>query len=197
MRALIVYESLWGNTEKVARAIAQGVSEFMTVEMCDVSDASITFGPELGLIVAGGPTHAFTLSRRSTRSEAHSQGAPKGDERIGLREWLDALPSDAHPQQVATFDTRVDKVRRLPGSAAKSAARSLRRHGYPRASHVESFYVSDTAGPLLDGELERARAWGRTLAQKGRPRPGYTGSPTSRTHAEPNQHRVEPTGQER
>jgi hypothetical protein len=64
---------------------------------------------------------------------------------------------------VATFDTRVAKVRHLPGSAAKSAARILRRRGYPAVSS-ESFYVTDTTGPLLPGEIERAEAWGQMLA---------------------------------
>jgi hypothetical protein len=166
MRALVVYESMWGNTAQVAQAIAQGISESMTVEVHEVSDAGTVSRPEVALIVAGGPTHAFSLTRESTRADAHRRGAPYGDEYLGLREWLDGLPSGVHPQQVATFDTRVDKVRHLPGSAAKSAARSLHRHGFPRADYVESFYVSDTDGPLLEGELDRARAWGRTLAHQ-------------------------------
>ena len=65
---------------------------------------------------------------------------------------------------MATFDTRVTTVRHLPGSAAKAAAKTARRHGYDRVGHPESFYVHDSEGPLLDGELARATAWGRDLA---------------------------------
>ncbi|MGH3368950.1 MAG: hypothetical protein ACRDPR_03025 [Nocardioidaceae bacterium] len=69
-----------------------------------------------------------------------------------------------HSEQVATFDTRVDKVRHLPGSAAKAAARALRRHGYRVSPAPESFFVADVSGPLLAGELERATEWGEALA---------------------------------
>jgi hypothetical protein len=166
MKALVVFESMWGNTERVARAIVAGLEESMEVMITDVSHAPADPGDDIDLIVAGGPTHAFSMSRRSTRADAHSQGAPYGDESVGLREWLDRLPSGRHTQLVATFDTRVDKVRHLPGSAAKSAAKTAHRHGYPKASHAESFYVHDTEGPLLDGEMARAAIWARELAEK-------------------------------
>ncbi|HEX5770316.1 MAG TPA: hypothetical protein VFY11_05075, partial [Nocardioidaceae bacterium] len=65
---------------------------------------------------------------------------------------------------VATFDTRVAKVRHLPGSAAKSAAKALRKLGYTAVVPPESFWVADVSGPLLDGELARARAWGEQVA---------------------------------
>jgi hypothetical protein len=67
---------------------------------------------------------------------------------------------------VATFDTRAEKARHLPGSAAKKADRIARAHGYGAAIARESFYVSDVSGPLLPGELERAGDWGRDLAQR-------------------------------
>ncbi|WP_244928645.1 hypothetical protein [Nocardioides sp. W7] len=54
-------------------------------------------------------------------------------------------------------------MRRLPGSAAAKAARILRRHGYLLLADAMSFYVADTDGPLDDGELERAEAWGARL----------------------------------
>jgi hypothetical protein len=54
----------------------------------------------------------------------------------------------------------------LPGSAAKSAAKAAQRHGYESAAKAESFHVRDVEGPPLDGELDRARAWGQQL---GRP----------------------------
>lgn len=61
------------------------------------------------------------------------------------------------------FDTRVSKVRHLPGSAAKGAARYVRKLGYTAVAPAESFYVDDVSGPLLEGELDRARAWGDRL----------------------------------
>lgn len=164
MKALVVYESLWGNTETIARAIATGLAESAQVDVADVS-ALPTVGEDVDLLVVGGPTHAFSMTRASTRADAQAQGATHPAAAVGLREWLDRLDAETRPA-VATFDTRVDKVRRLPGSAAKSAARAVRRRGHPLAAPARSFYVSDTAGPLLDGEVERATRWGRELAAR-------------------------------
>ena len=72
---------------------------------------------------------------------------------------------------VITFDTRV-KVKLLPGSAAKSAAKALRARGFRRAEHGETFWVEDTDGPLKDGELERAEEWGHELGNRADLRPG-------------------------
>lgn len=162
-KALVVYESMWGNTEQVARAVGEGLSSALQVELCEVNDAPRSPAPDVDLVVVGGPTHAFSMTRASTREDARNQGADHGGA-TGLREWLDALPDGQHAQRVATFDTRVEKMRHLPGSAAKSAARVVHRHGYERAAASESFYVTDTDGPLVDGELERARAWGHRIA---------------------------------
>ena len=164
MRALVVYESMWGNTEQVAQAIAAGLRESMEVESVEVEQAPADPGPEVGLIVAGGPTHAFSMSRTSTRADALQRGADHGRSTFGLREWLDGLPTGQHPQRIATFDTRVAKMRHLPGSAAKAAAKVAHRHGFERAENVESFYVDDMEGPLLEGELTRATEWARQIA---------------------------------
>jgi len=162
-KALVVYESMWGNTEQVAKAIAAGLQQSMQVQFLDVADAPPQPASDIELVVVGGPTHAFSMSRESTRESALERGAPRGHRETGVREWLDAQPAEHHAQRLATFDTRVDKVRHLPGSAAKSAAKAGHRHGFPRAVAVESFYVEDMEGPLVDGEEERATAWGRDL----------------------------------
>ena len=162
MEALVVFESMWGNTEKVAHAVAAGLAESMEVTTVDVSRAPSEVGAEFGLIVAGGPTHAFSMSRASTRQEAGAKGADEGNVHTGMREWLQSLPA-RDDLWVATFDTRVASVRHLPGSAAKAAAREVRRRRLGQVVATESFYVADTAGPLLDGELDRARAWGTSL----------------------------------
>lgn len=163
MKAFVVYESLWGNTEEIARAVATGLAETVDVEVADVATLPTVPG-DVALLVAGGPTHAFSLSRPTTRADAVTQGATHRPGPVGLREWLGRLPTDGDHPVVATFDTRVDKVRRLPGSAARKAARLVRQRGYRLARPARSFYVSDAAGPLLDGEVQQATAWGRELA---------------------------------
>ena len=160
MKALVVYESMWGNTKRVAEAIAIGLGEARAAEAQDVDPADVQ---DLDLLVVGGPTHAFSMSRPSTRRDAREQGATAGVEDQGIREWLAALPPNLQVP-VATFDTRVLKVRNLPGSAAKAADKELRRHHRGRVVARRSFYVRDSSGPLADGELDRARAWGTELA---------------------------------
>lgn len=167
MKAMVVYESMFGNSERVARAVAEGLGEYGDVVLRDVASAApgeIPVGVDL--LVAGGPTHAMSMSRTGTREDAVRQGAGQGLVGRGLREWLADAPEDLHGLTFTTFDTRVSRVRRLPGSAAKGAARSLRRRRGHLLTAPESFFVDDVAGPLAPDEVERARAWGRALATR-------------------------------
>lgn len=163
MNAIVVYESMWGNTEAVARAVAEGLGEGTAV--AEVADAP-TDVTDVHLLVLGGPTHAFSMSRPTTRHDAVEQGAPAANVERGIREWLDTVSgTDGVPGvEVATFDTRVAKARHLPGSAAKKAAKKVRHRRLGHLIDTESFYVEDVAGPLLEGELARARDWGVRLA---------------------------------
>jgi flavodoxin len=122
MKALVVYESFWGNTEQVALAITKGLSAHGEVQLVEVSEAAAITEP-VDLIVIGGPTHAFSMTRQSTREDAFKQGASKGSRSVGVREWLGHLHRGRHSEQVATFDTKVGKVRHLPGSAAREQRR--------------------------------------------------------------------------
>ncbi len=165
MRALVIYESMFGNTRSVAQAIGDGLSEHgVTVEVCEVGVAPAVPDEAVGLLVVGGPTHAFGLSRAATRASAAEQaGGTVVSQHIGLREWLEAMPGE-RPGMAAAFDTHVDK--RIPGSAARAADRRLRRLGYRIAVRSTSFHVADVEGPLLPGELGRAREWGAALAAR-------------------------------
>lgn len=166
MKALVVYESLFGNTEQVAQAITAGLSAHGDVELLEVTEAREVVTEPLDLVVIGGPTHALSMTKLSTRQEAVALGASHGSTTYGLREWIEHLNEGRHSELVATFDTRVSKVRHLPGSAAKKAAKIVRGLGYSSAAQAESFYVEDVSGPLLDGELDRARAWGEWLGKQ-------------------------------
>ena len=168
MKALVVYESFFGNTEQVAQAIAKGLSAHGEVEMVEVSNAPAELTEPVDLIVVGGPTHAFSMTRESTRQDAFKQGATQGSTTVGVREWLTTLQRGRHAQVVATFDTKGEKVRHLPGSAAKAVANALHRLGFKSAVKPMSFYVRGVSGPLLDGELGRAQAWGDRLGMSGR-----------------------------
>jgi hypothetical protein len=161
MKALVVYESMWGNTGQVAEAVGRGLGGVPVAEVGATSTSELA---DLDLLVVGGPTHAFSMSRAATRRDAHQQGAPRGSETGGIRDLLAELPAD-FDVPVATFDTRVAKARHLPGSAAKAAEKELRHHHHARVVARQSFYVEDSPGPLLGGELERAEAWGTQLAQ--------------------------------
>ncbi|MFG1912313.1 flavodoxin family protein [Kribbella sp. NPDC048928] len=166
-RALIVYETMFGNTERIARAIRDGLRQYVAADMLPVNQAPEVVPGDVRLLVVGGPTHAFSMSRLSTRQEACKQGDVVMPIEVGIRDWLDVLqsPSGRGAPQVTTFDTRIAKVRRLPGSAARSAAKLLRRRGYRMIGTSESFFVNETIGPIRDVEIDRAEHWGEQLGR--------------------------------
>jgi hypothetical protein len=122
------------------------------------SDAAPTTVESYDLLIVGGPTHAFTMSRPATRAEAVAKhGAPHRPTR-GIREWLDQLALPSAPIAAIAFDTRVDSPR-LPGSAAKAMRHELRSLGFETTVKQKTFRVHGYEGPLLDGELGRAVGW--------------------------------------
>ena len=164
-RALVVYESMFGNTQKIAEAVKQGLSSHVPADILEVGTAPHAFGDGVELLVVGGPTHAFGMSRPGTREDATRQaGGHVVSEGIGLREWLTTLERTPGKVTVAAFDTRIAKPR-VPGSAARAAEKRLRKLGFRVTLASESFYVRGTAGPLVEGEEERARAWGEKLGE--------------------------------
>jgi hypothetical protein len=131
-----------------------------------VGHAPTTLPPDLDLLVAGGPTHAFGLSRASTRETAAQQaGTTVTPVEVGLREWLQRLVGPTAPIVAATFDTRIQH-RGIPGSAARGAGKRLGRLGFPLLVPATTFWVTDTPGPLVEGEVARARRWGESLAAR-------------------------------
>jgi hypothetical protein len=161
MRALVVYESQWGNTERIAKTVADELGRTLSVRLVEAESAPSDVA-DADLVVVGGPTHGFSMTRPSTREAAVAQhGAPRAPER-GIREWIAALPHLDHPVVAATFDTRVDAPR-LPGSAAKAARHELRTLGFDVGIKAKTFRVHGYEGPLIDGELGRAVEWARSL----------------------------------
>lgn len=165
MRTLVIYESMFGNTEHVARAIAEGVGN---AEVVEVGLAPTRLPPEVELVIVGGPTHVHGMSRGLTRRDAGNQvDRPVISPGIGIREWIDAAePADV---PIAAFDTRVGGPQLLTGSAAKSATHRLERRGFavlPPESFVLERAPGDPFDQVPEAELERARAWGRAIAPR-------------------------------
>jgi flavodoxin len=160
MKAVVLYESLYGNTEAVARGIAHGLGPIGEVTLVRFGDAEERAAEEADLVVLGGPTHGWGMTRAASRTRPNAEGYPGG-----AREWLERS-HQAAGKMAAAFDTRFGKPRWLTGSAALRIARRLKRGGYRLLLPPESFFVLHTEGPLRDGEVDRARAWGAELARR-------------------------------
>lgn len=161
MKTLVVYESLWGNTAAVARAIAEGAGPGAKALTTDEATPDVI--AEAELIVAGAPVLAFGLpSERMLESLATSERnapTPPDLSHRSMRSWLAALPHGRG--RAAGFDTR---LRWSPRGANGSIVDGLERAGYQPCGKAQKFIVKGKYGPLRDGELERARAWGAELA---------------------------------
>jgi len=169
-RAVVVYESMFGDTRQVAEAIGAGLAERYQVAVVAVNHLTPYQLGEVDLLVAGGPTHVRGMSRRRTRAAALEQAAepdrhvtidPEAAAGPGLREWFDTL-GDA-PALAAAFDTRVQMSPMVTGQAAPKIARALQHAGCRLVTEPESFLVTRQT-TLVAGEQQRARAWGETLA---------------------------------
>jgi flavodoxin len=156
MKAMVIYDSAYGNTEKVARTIGQALGPADEVPVVRASEARPAQVAGLDLLIVGSPTQKFS---------------PLGT----VTTFLKSIPQDGlRGVKVAAFDTRfpqgqVDEIRilaffvRIFGYAAEPIAKRLEKKGGHLAVPPEPFYVSDTEGPLLDGELERAANWARQI----------------------------------
>ena len=165
MQIRIVYESMFGNTAAIAKAIAAALGEYGEVEVLDVAAAAQRPEPTVDLLVVGAPTHALGMSRTRTRRDAASRTEAPVAVDIGMREWLDAALPVPPGSRAAAFATKAAKPSWLPGSAARGAAKRLRRLGYELLDRPVDFLVDGTLGPVTPGELERARAWADHLAR--------------------------------
>jgi Flavodoxin len=164
MKSLVVYESWFGNTERIARIVADALAVAGEVEVVSVDDELPPLD-EVDLLVVGAPTHVHGLSNRTSRKGALEQQGRDAAIGIGVRGWIEALPPSGGPR-VAVFDTRAHRPVLLVGSAAQGIAKRLRRRGYTLATEPESFFIEGTPGPLEEGELERAAKWGSSLASE-------------------------------
>jgi len=169
MRAVVVFESMYGATHAVASAIAEGLAPLGDVDVVAVADTADVAFADADLVVVGGPTHMHGLASARTRAlavhaaEKHAELElePTATAEPGLREWL--ATCDGSGRRAAAFDTRFDKPAFLTGAASHVIARRLRHAGYSLVAEPESFLVTPE-GALADGEAARARVFGAELA---------------------------------
>lgn len=145
MHALVVYDSQYGNTERIAAAIADTLRTTGEVRLAHVDPAHPLDLEGVDLLILGCPTQGW---------------APT----VAMHALLASLtPQELHGRAVACFDTRFQKPRWMTGSAARRMAASLRHMGVTLLVPPESFFVEGTEGPLVAGELSRAAVWTRGL----------------------------------
>ena len=169
MRAVIVYESMFGNTHAIADAVGKGLGPTLEVVVVPLAEAGREQLGDADLLVVGGPTHFHGMSRpRSRKWAAAIAHKPSNDlvldrdaDGPGVRDWLASL---GHGRtKVAAFDTRYTGLASLTGRASKAISRQLRKHGFEVVAKPESFLVN-SMHHLEPGEEARAQEWGKRLA---------------------------------
>jgi flavodoxin I len=146
MKALVIYDSVYGNTEQIATVIADAIAPSNEVKALRSGEANVSELESVDLLIVGTPTHA---------------GRPVPE----IQQFLDKVPeASLKGKKVAAFDTRTpSKFARIFGNAAGRIARGLEKKGGVQVASPEGFVVTGTRGPLKEGELERAAAWAKEL----------------------------------
>ncbi|MGE5334636.1 MAG: flavodoxin family protein [Nitrososphaerota archaeon] len=148
MKALVVYDSQYGNTERVASAIADTLRTSGEVELIRVDPVHALDPQGVDLLMLGCPTQGWKPTQ-------------------AMQDLVAKLsPAQLRGVAVVCFDTRFQKPRWMTGSAARVMAKNLQRLGIAPIVPPESFFVGHTEGPLLAGELGRAAMWARTVLSK-------------------------------
>ena len=170
MKAVVIYESMYGNTHRIASAIAEGLRSHVEAVVVPVREAQSPLVESADVVVVGGPTHAHGMSRSATRKGAVVAAEKPGSDLVldndavpdalGLREWFASLGRIA--TDAAAFDTRLNHAAALTGRASKGIARKLRQHGATLISDPQSFFVTKH-NDLEPNEEARARDWGAQL----------------------------------
>jgi len=171
MRAVVVYESMYGNTRVIAEAIGEGLRSAIGTAVVPVGQAGPDVLEGAEVLVVGGPTHVHGMTRPRSRAAA-AEAARKPDSTMvledgaegpGVREWLASL--DHIDAFAAGFDTRMHGPAAFTGRASKGITRELEHHSAQVVSDPESFMVSKD-NVLDPGEAARARQWGERLGNQ-------------------------------
>ena len=146
MKALIVYDSVYGNTEKIARAVAEAITPSYEVKVVRVGEANPSELASTDLLIVGSPPHA-------------------GKPTPAIQDLLNKVPK-LQGINIAAFDTRVTtKLVRVFGYAAGRTAGNLKKKGGTLIVSPEGFFVTGNKGPLKEGELERAAGWAKGILE--------------------------------
>jgi len=160
MKALVVYDSIFGNTEQIARAIGGALGSPQEVETLPVGRAKPQYLVGAGLLVVGSPTRGF---RPTPAISNFLKSIPRG----GLK----GVKVAAFDTGIATGDIKASALRliiKLAGYASKPIAGRLRQKGGTLVLPPESFWVKGSEGPLKEGELERAGGWAKQIIASAR-----------------------------
>lgn len=155
MKTLVIYDSIFGNTQQIAKAIAEGLKSGSECEIFHLKEIDIASLSKYGLIIIGSPTRGF-------------KATPE------LNALLKSIPNKSlHGISIVSFDTRIllssihSKALRwivkTGGYAAKPIDRLLQSKGGISIAAPMGFYVTDEKGPLKENEIDRAQKWGRDL----------------------------------
>jgi flavodoxin len=143
MNALVLYDSKFGNTERIAETIALAFQEAVTTRLSAIEDVPDLAAALAGVdvLIVGGPTQMHGVS-------------------AGLRHMVESLADGSLKDvRTAAFDTRLHGMKLVTGSAAVRLERLLRRRGAWLVVPPASFIVASREGPLQPGEVEHANAW--------------------------------------
>ncbi|MFO7928670.1 MAG: flavodoxin family protein [Candidatus Humimicrobiaceae bacterium] len=141
MKALVIFDSNFGNTKKIAEAISDELGE--DSKLSPVSDIDIKEIREINLLIAGSPINAWRPSKK-------------------MNEFLDSLTvNQLAGIKAASFDTRIKTF--MSGDAAKKISKSLKKAGAEILTNPQPFLVKGREGPLLDGEIEKAIKWAKSI----------------------------------
>ncbi len=162
MKAVVVYELHWGNTAAIAEAIAAGIGPGTVALTTDEASGSAI--ADADLIVAGAPVIAFRLATDTMLErldgDATKEPRPADVGHPSMRHWLEGL--EPRVGYGAAFETRVHWS---PGGATGAIEHGLGEAGYQVVAKGRRFLVTGQYGPLRDGQLDAAHAWGEELAQ--------------------------------
>ncbi len=161
MRAIVVYESLWGNTAAIASAVAEGLGP--DARAMSTAEATPDAIASAELLVVGAPVLGFNVPSDamldSIRRDPSVASDPPDTSQPSMRTWLQGLPPGGG--SATAFETRIWWS---PGGATKPIMRALEASGRRAAGEPRRFIVTGRTGPLKPGEVDRARSWGAELA---------------------------------